>query len=187
MFSVKDLPLTITTKPRGAGLFVIPLLEARRGLVIDMEENRERPLKGIVVATSDGGTAPETGRPLEILSKVGDLAEFGKYAGLAYQLEGPPGPDGDPRLIKAYIMRDSEVLAYQPEGTYDLEIHDGDPGKMHLAGRTCELCETVTGEAGVNRLRAIAGGLDPDAPAPTEDELIAKERDRAPSLIIPGA
>ena len=186
MFSVKDLHLAITMRPRGAGLIVVPLLEARRGLLVDMEENREKPLKGIVVAKSAGGTAPETGRPLEILSAVGDLVAFGKYAGLVYHFEVPV-PDGDPRIVKAYIMRDSEVLASQEEGTYDLTIHDGDPNKMHLAGLTCELCETVQGEAGLERLRAIAGGLDPDAPAPSEDELIAKERDRAPSLIIPGA
>lgn len=199
MFSVKDLKLTITMRPRGAGLFVLPLLEARRGLLIDMEENRERPLKGIVVAKSDGGTAPETGRPLEILSNVGDLIDFGKYAGLAYHLEGPPGTDGQPRLIKAYIMRDTEVLASQPEGTYDLTIHDDDPGKMHLAGLTCELCPKVDGFEGVERLRAIAGGLNPDGKSqigpgpsddradfmgdtPSDDELIARER----SLIIPG-
>ena len=116
MFSVKDLNLVTPQKPRGAGLFVPPLLEARRGLLIDMEENREKPLKGIVVAVSEGGQAAESGRPLEIMSKVGDLIDFGKYAGLAYQFEVPV-EGKDPRIVKAYIIRDMEVLAYQPEGT----------------------------------------------------------------------
>lgn len=170
-FKVSDLNLSIVQSPRGAGLFVLPLLEARRGIIIDMEENRERPLKGVVVAVSAGGLAPETGRQVEILSKVGDLVDFGKYAGLAYQFDGP---DGNP--VKAFIMRDSEILASQPEGTYDLTIHDGKPGLMHLAGLTCEHCPRETGEAGVNRLRDIAAGKDPDAAL-----------DAGPSLIIPAS
>lgn len=155
MFHVSDLKLAFIQKPRGAGLFVLPLLEARRGLLIDMEENRERPLKGVVIAISEGGTAPETGRPLEILSKVGDLVDFGKYAGLAYQLDGP----GD-KPIKAFIMRDTEVLASQPEGTYDLTIHDDDPAKMHLAGLTCESCSTAVD---LDALKEAAYGKEIDA------------------------
>lgn len=184
MFKVADLHLTITQEPRGAGLFVLPLLDARRGILIDMEENRERPLKGIVVAVSKGGRAPETGNPVEVLSKVGDLVDFGKYAGLLYQVDGAwrlIDKDGD-RPLKLFIMRDTEVLAFQPEGTYDLIIHDGDPGKMHLAGLTCEHCPTVAGEAGVNRLRDIAAGNDPDAPA---DDAVAQERARAAGLVLP--
>lgn len=174
MFNVKDLNLTFPQKPRGDRLFVIPLVQARRGQIIDMEENRERPVRGVVIAVSDGGQAPETGRPIVVETEVGELIDFGKYAGLAYELEGPTGP------VKVFIMRDAEVLASQAAGTFDLTVHEGNPNKMHLAGLTCEECKHTAVDLIALQEVAYGGGLDPDAPVDPVDQ----ECQRA-SLIIP--
>lgn len=92
-------------------------------------------MRGVVLAVGPGGIAPETGKPVTVYSQVGELVQFGRYAGLATDLEG------EKTLVPSFILRDCEVLTYRDAGTFDLTIHDDDPRRAHLAGLMCEHCE----------------------------------------------
>lgn len=174
MFNVDTLNLTSTLKPRADNLIVLPLLKASSSFLIDTSENREQPERGLVLDVGPGGVGPETGRPVTVISQRGELVCFGRYAGMAWEIPGPKGP------VKVLILRDAEVLLAASPETIEMVIHDDDPRKMHEAGLTCEHCASATGEEAVNRLRAIAGGKDPDAPAeaPAEPSAIEQERER---------
>lgn len=160
-------------KPRGDRVVVVPLVKAGRSFLVDMEENREKPERGVVIAIGPGATGPETGRFVPVQASVGELVAFGKYAGLAFEVNGPTG------AVNALIMRDSEILLFQDADSYELVIHDENPNRMHLAGFTCDACPSVSGEESLKRLREL-GGYDPI------DAAIAAERDRAvqPSVIV---
>lgn len=178
MFNVESLNLKTHWKPRGDMLLVLPFVKAGTYSILDAGENREQPEKGVVLAVGPGGVGPETGRPVPIVSRVGDPVCFGKYAGNNWEI---PGPEGDRRPVKVFIMRDSEVMMAGED--VELEIHDGDPRKIHEKGLICEYCPRVDGEAGVERLRLIAQGLNPDdtpgpAPEPTDEKVSAIEEER---------
>lgn len=160
MFDVRTLNIPVAQQPRANQLIVLPLAKASAGSIIDMEENRELPEKGLVLAAGPGGVGVETGRPIPQGSKVGELVCFGKYAGMKWTVASPKGP------LKVFILRDSEVLLSQDAASLELVVHDGDPSKIHEAGLTCEDCPRVTGEDGLDRLRLLANGDDPDAVAP---------------------
>jgi hypothetical protein len=180
VFNVASLNLKIPQKPRGNRLLVIPLLKAGAGKIIDMEEDRERPASGIVIYAGPGGVGAETGNPVPVESVVGELVSYGRYAGMDWSIRHEV--NGEARDLKTYILRDTEVILAQPPGSFDLVIHDNDPGKMHEVGLTCEHCPKVEGEAGLARLREIAAGGNPDAPADL-DAAINAERDRASALV----
>jgi co-chaperonin GroES (HSP10) len=181
MFNVESLNLKIHQLPRGNRLLVLPLVKAGSSILIDMEENREQPEKGLVIAVGPGGVGAETGRPITVDSTVGELVAYGKYAGMKWTIRHEV--NGSAIDLPVFIMRDTEVLLAQPAETLDLVVHDDDPRKIHEAGMTCEHCQKIDGELGLERLRAIGKGEDPDAPATVEDA-IAAERDRASRLIV---
>lgn len=172
MFDVRTLNLKLPQQPRSGRILVLPLVKAGSSILIDMEENRELPEKGLVVAVGAGGVGPETGRPIPVEAVVGELVAYGKYAGLKWTVRHDL--NGTLIDLPVFIMRDSEVLLAQPAESLDLVVHDNDPRRIHEAGLTCEYCPTVKGEEGVERLRALARGDDPD------EALIAAERDRQP-------
>lgn len=159
MFNLASLHLTTAFQPRADNIIVLPLVKAGSSFIVTAGEDRETPEKGLVIAVGPGGIGPETGKPVPVESKLGELVTFGKYAGLAWEMAGPEG-----RPVKAFILRDAEVLLAMPADQVDLEVHAGHPIYIHERGLTCEHCAPVAGEAGVERLRMIAGGLDPDAP-----------------------
>ncbi len=166
MRSSEGVALVATPQtPRGDRVVVLPLLKGSRGVLVDMEENRERPQQGVVVAVGPGGVGPETGRPITVSAKVGELVTYGRYAGLAFEASAPGSPRG---AVDVIVMRDTEILLAQAPDTFELEMHDEDPGKVHLAGLTCDLCPRVGGEEGVMRLREI-GRFDPAAPLQPEE------------------
>lgn len=134
MFHVDDLNLAILDKPRFDRLIVLPLLKGTSSEILLMDENREQPMRGVVLAIGPGGTAPETGGVVRVFSQVGELVQFGRYAGLSTDLEGSTG------LIPVFILRESEVLTYRDAGSFELEIHDNDPRRAHLKGLLCEHC-----------------------------------------------
>lgn len=182
MFNVNELNLQIKQFPRGNRLLVLPLVKAGSSILIDMEENREQPEKGLVIAVGPGGVGPETGRPISVDSTTGELVAYGKYAGMKWTIRHEV--NGSAIDLPVFIMRDTEVLLAQPAETLDLVIHDHDPRKIHETGLTCEHCPRVEGETGLDRLRAIGKGEDPDAPTASVEDAIAVERDRATTLII---
>jgi chaperonin GroES len=158
--------LNMVERPRFDRIVILPLVKATTSLLIDMEEGR-MPERGVVIALGPGGTAPETGRPVEIMSAVGELVRYGKYAGQDFDIDTPKGP------VKAIIMRDCEVLLAQEAGTYELEIHDGDVRKMHLKGFVCGDCPRADLSAERERLRAERAPAQADT-----DALIEQERER---------
>lgn len=176
MFDVSSLNLTIPQKPRGNKILVLPLVQAGLGFLIDAEDNREHPEKGLVLKVGPGAVAVESGRAIPVESRVGELVAYGKYAGQKWEVDGPAAADGRRQPVTVFIMSDSEVMLSQDASELDLVVHDGDPRKIHERGRTCEFCPRETGEAGLDRLRAIAAGDDPDA-------AIEAERRRASALI----
>lgn len=172
MKDVKDLPISTQLKPRGDRLVVLPFIKAGSSFLINMEENREKPERGIVVAIGPGGVGAETGKPTPVDAKIGELVCYGKYAGLAFEVAGP-----DNYPVNVFIMRDSEVLLYQDAGTFEMVMHDNDPRKVHEAGLTCEHCEQV--KVNIDVLRDVAYGEPAAAPDPADTEaLIASEKDR---------
>jgi co-chaperonin GroES (HSP10) len=118
---------------------VLPLLQATpsaegsAGLVLT-DQNRERPMIGIVLVAGPGGVAPETGYPVAVNSTAGQLVAFGRYAGLDFEAATPAGH------LKVLIMRDCDALLRRPAGSYELVVHEDNPAKMHEAGYVCDLC-----------------------------------------------
>lgn len=147
-----DLNLTILDEPAGNNVLVVPFIQAIQSTILLTDKNREKPECGIVIKCGAGGIGSETGREVPVLSQIGQLAWFGRYAGLAFDVQGQAGP------VPALIMRDTEILLRRGADLYELEIHDHDPRKMHLKGLTCEHCPG----ADLVRLQALARGEDPD-------------------------
>jgi co-chaperonin GroES (HSP10) len=182
MFDVRTLNIQIPQTPRGNRLLVLPLVKAGSSPILSMEENREQPERGLVLATGPGGVGTKTGNPVPVESKVGELVCYGKYAGMKHEIAGPPDAHGRSRPLVVYILADSEVLLAQPAETLDLIVHDGDPRKIHEQGHTCESCPAAD-------LAALQQAAYGEAPAPVldVDAAIAAERARAEEpLIIPG-
>jgi co-chaperonin GroES (HSP10) len=165
MFNVKDLHLKIDQIPRGNRILVLPLVKAGSTMILDMEENREQPEKGLVLEIGPGGVGAETGRPIPVDASIGELVAYGKYSGLKWSI--PHELRGQRFDLSVFILRDTEVLLAQPAETLNLVIHDDDPRKIHEAGLTCEFCERPEGEASLERLRAIGRGEDRTSPPPS--------------------
>lgn len=72
-----------------------PVEEVTAAGIIIPDTAKEKPLKGTVVATGNGG------KDEEMVVKAGDDVLFGKYAGTEIELEG----------TKYLIMRQSDILA----------------------------------------------------------------------------
>jgi chaperonin GroES len=126
----------IAWQPIGRQIVVKPLISASRtasGIVIpEASKERERPQTGIVIAVGPG--ACESGLFLPVAVDVGDLVAFGKYAGVSFVLD-----DGD----EVMNMRDVEVLARKPKGTFALVEHAIEVGiaKRTVAHETGVLCD----------------------------------------------
>ena len=84
-------------KPLADRVLVVPAPAEEKtiGGIIIPDTAKEKPLKGEVVAVSNG-TKDE-----EMLVKVGDTILYGKYAGTELEIEG----------TKYLIMRQSDILA----------------------------------------------------------------------------
>jgi co-chaperonin GroES (HSP10) len=180
MFDVEALLGQVGTAwtPRDDKVIVLPLLSATPsadGLIVMTDQNRERPLQGIVLTVGPGGTGPETGRPVPVTSTPGELVAFGRYAGLDFEVASPHG------LIKVLILRDCEVLLARPAGSYDLIVHEDHPGKMHEVGHVCDLCAPAHD---LTALREVAYGasmpasVEQDAEEADASAAIAAERER---------
>lgn len=129
--------LKVDWEPRYDRIVVLPFVQATQtqsGIIVT-DENREKPEQGIVLAVGPGGVAPETGRPITVVSTKGEIVTYGKYAGLKFEV---PGPDG--KALPVFIMRDIEVLAARRAGSVELEIHNDDLRQVHEKGLTCEHC-----------------------------------------------
>lgn len=150
MFNVSELiaSLNVLDLPAQDELIVLPLVKANRNLIVAVGEEREKPLRGIVLRVGPGGVAPETGRPVTMTRRVGELVLFGRYAGQSIDIDCSLG------TIEAYLMRDVEARAYRPADSFDLEAHaDGDPRHLHLLGMTCEHCPSADLSAEREQLR----------------------------------
>lgn len=154
--NVKDLPISTPLKPRGDRIVVLPFVQAGSSFLLNMEENREKPERGIVIEIGPGATGAETGRFTAVEAQVGQLVCYGKYAGLKFEVSGP-----DNYPVDVYIMRDSEVLLYQDAGSFELVMHEGDPRKVHEAGLTCEHCEQKKIDVEALRDAAYGGPTEP--------------------------
>src|SRR4051812_26621885 len=107
MFNVTDLNLKIPQTPRGNRILVLPLVQAGSSFILDMEENREKPEKGLVIAIGPGGLGAQTGRPIPVEASVGELVCYGKYAGMKWTIRHEL--DGRAIDLPVYIMQDTEV------------------------------------------------------------------------------
>jgi chaperonin GroES len=123
----------MTWHASGDQLMIQPAIAADRtksGIYLP-DEHRELPQLGLVL---DAGT----GTPL--LHQPGDLVAFGKYAGVRFRLD-----DGQ----EVILLRDNEILAHKPSGTFRLVTHTIDHGTarrdvFHQEGETCEHCPVPT-------------------------------------------
>jgi co-chaperonin GroES (HSP10) len=186
MFQLSDFNLTVHDKPRGDTIFVLPLVHAVRSAhgLITTEARREQPVMGVVLAVGPGSVSVETGRPIPVLSQPGEFVKIPHFAGLDDEAEHETG------AVPTVLLRDHEVLAYRDVGTFELEVHEGDPRKAHLKGYTCEHCPVTPVD--LTRLQALGYGepgdvIDaevkeleeqPPAPAAGPSALIEQERER---------
>lgn len=157
-------------QPRADRVVVLPLLKANRGALVDMEDNRERPQYGVVLAVGPGATGPETGRFVPVAAIPGELVTYGRYAGLAFEASAPQSPRG---AVDVLVMRDSEILLAQAPDTFVLHMHDQDPGKVHLAGLICDSCPKTSSEARLHALRDVAG-FDPVGSTESQRALVTR-------------
>jgi len=132
--NVADLNVTIVDEPASNYLLVLKFVTARQSDILLTDENREKPECGLVLKVGPGGVGAESGREVPVLSRVGQLAWFGKYAGLDFEVQGPKGP------VPVLLVRDSEVLLRREPGAFEVEVHDDDLRKAHLKGLLCEHC-----------------------------------------------
>lgn len=167
--------LKLEPLPRGARLMVLPFVQARHGFLIDTEENRENPESGIVLRVGPGGVSAETGRAIPVVSTVGEIVWFGKYAGLLTDCESPMGP------IKVYLMQESEVLMARAGEGFEIEVHDNNPRKAHRKGLICDQCAAAPID--LTALQALAAGDVIDAEVTDEDEA-SPERAAETSTLI---
>jgi co-chaperonin GroES (HSP10) len=165
---VKNL-VTIDAQPRGGRILVVPFLKATSGTIIDTAENTQQLEPGVVVAIGPTGYGPESGRPIPVLSKEGDVVYYGKFSGQPFDLPGPRGP------VPALVMDDAFVQLARAGDDYDVIIHDNNPRKMHAAGLKCEHCEPD--KIDLAALKTLAGGTDDviDAEVKEDDDEKAQE------------
>lgn len=161
-FDPKDV--NFAWHPSDDRIVALPLLQATPSAegtvgILLTDQNRERPVLGIVLAVGPGGTAPETGRPVTVKSQVGELVAFGRYAGMDFEASTPQG------YAKVLILRDCEVLLRRAPTDYELVVHEDNPAKMHEAGHVCDLCRP---KVDVAQLQDVAYGDVIDAEAPAE-------------------
>lgn len=109
--------------PKNDCLFVLQLQEADMsvgGLVLP-DETRKPPSKGIVLAIGAGLWDAEQRQMITIEASVGDLVTFGEYSGEKFDIEG----------VELLIVRNVEIKARKPAGTFTLTEHHLDEGGLH--------------------------------------------------------
>lgn len=122
--------------PLADQILVRPLIAADRtasGLLIP-DANREKPQLGVVVRVNELGWREDGSYKLPDV-QVGELVAFGKYAGVAFDLDGED----------VLLMREREALARRPVASFTLVTHTVTHGiatreVCHLAGGRCEHC-----------------------------------------------
>ena len=77
--------------------------EKTAGGIILPDNAREKPQRGIVIATGPGKLLEKTGERGQMSVKVGDSVFYGKYSGTEVELEGDT----------YVILRESDILAIQ--------------------------------------------------------------------------
>lgn len=130
-------------KPYGDMVLIRPLMPTSLtagGLIEIPDDARGRPQKGVIVAVGPGLRSEMSGLHLPIQCAPGDLVLFGQYAGVIELL------DGEALLI----MRDHEVIAGKPAGTYELVEHRDEKARLvhHETSESCPLCPRVDLSAG---------------------------------------
>lgn len=107
--------------PLGDRLKVLPLRPpsiTKGGIVMpEMTEERERPKEGLVLSVGRGKTL-ETGAIVTLESEVGDVVQFGKYAGIVV-FDEEVGHD-------VLLMREDEALGRKLAKDVGAEVV-GDP------------------------------------------------------------
>jgi len=126
-----------TVYPLGDRLKVLPLTPAEAtpsGIVIpEASESRDRPLEGIVLALGRGRER-DNGVLLPLECRVGDVVQFGKYAGI-YIWDSEVGHD-------VILMREDEALGRSLAGDIARIMHTGYP-LPHIPGDPrCQQCRT---------------------------------------------
>lgn len=154
--------------PKNDSVFVLPLQEAdrSRGGIITPDEARERPQKGVVLAVGAGLWDAEQEALHQVECGVGDLVTYGKFSGVAFEIEG----------IEILVIRNIELSARRHAGTYALTTHHVDVGGLgerrvyHEHHTYCAFCPKPASELiAEERARLVAennAGLGLNDPAP---------------------
>ena len=121
--------------PLGDRLKVLPLkpAEATQGgiLMPEASEGRDRPLEGIVLAVGRGREF-DNGRLVALECQIGDVVQFGKYAGI-FVFDAAVGHD-------VILMREDEALGRKLERDITFVVHVG-YARPHVPGDPrCERC-----------------------------------------------
>lgn len=102
--------------PENDSAFVVPLFEADRAAaaqIITPDAARERSRVGVVLAVGRGLWDAEQQRLWPVSMRAGDLVCYGKYSGETHDLGG----------FEVYIMKNVEIKARKPRGTFALVEH----------------------------------------------------------------
>lgn len=141
-------------QPSNDQVLVRPCIPSDRtafGLILpENSKERERPLKGIVIAKGPGLLNPETGVLVPVQAQVGELAAFGLYAGLEWKDRGET----------FLLVRDCEILLRSQPGNFQLTEHqieraEGTQTVVHEAEERCEHCPKETSELITKERRRI--------------------------------
>lgn len=129
--------------PANDQILVRPCIVSDRttsGLILpDNAQERERPLKGIVLAVGAGMVNQETGLLIPISTQEGDLIAFGKYGGIEWKDRGE----------SFLLIRENEILLRARAHGYVLIDHvleraTGAVTVSHESDERCEHCPRET-------------------------------------------
>ena len=70
-----------------------------------LKAEQEKPQRGTVICVGQGKLSEQTGKPLPLPQKVGDIVLYGKYAGTEITIDGE----------EYLIMRASDILGKVPQ------------------------------------------------------------------------
>jgi chaperonin GroES len=79
--------------------------EKTAGGIIIPDTAKEKPQRGTVMSVGQGKLSEQTGKPLPLPQKVGDVVLYGKYAGTEITIDGE----------EYLIMRASDILGKVPQ------------------------------------------------------------------------
>lgn len=121
--------------PLGDRLKVLPLVPratTRNGILMpEATAERERPMEGVVLALGRG-RALESGAVVPLECQLGDVVQFGKYAGI-HVFDEAVGHD-------VLLMREDEALGRKLVSSVNRVHHDDYP-TLHVAGDPrCATC-----------------------------------------------